>query len=177
MTRNWFTPLAILICALMSACSSLPLHQPTVTPTSQPPMASPPQNTHINKAPDSEAEVVKHKLYQQYNVWKDVKYRMGGLSKNGVDCSGLVYTTYREQFELVLPRTTELQARTGREVQKHQLQPGDLVFFKTKVKVRHVGIYIEDGDFLHASTKKGVMISNLDDYYWSGRFWHARRVR
>lgn len=173
MTRNWFTSPLVLICVLMSACSSLPSQQQTLPVQTKPAQAKPVQVQPVM----SESERMKQKLYQQYDHWKGVKYRMGGISKSGVDCSGFVYTTFREQFELILPRTTQLQMMAGREVQKYQLQPGDLVFFKTDVKVRHVGIYIDDGDFLHASTKRGVMISNLDDYYWSGRFLRARRVQ
>ncbi len=115
-------------------------------------------------------------MYQQHTQWKGVKYKMGGLSKKGIDCSGFAYATYREKFGIALPRSTKLQSQVGTEIEKKQLRPGDLVFFKTGLKVRHVAIYIEDGKFLHASTKKGVMISKLNDYYWDDKYWHARRV-
>ena len=101
---------------------------------------------------------------------------MGGLSKKGVDCSGLVYLTYRENLGIEIPRSTALQSKTGKEVKRSELRAGDLVFFKTSYKVRHVGIYIEDGKFFHASTSKGVMISNLNDYYWKDKYWHSRRM-
>lgn len=119
---------------------------------------------------------VKNKIYSQYQLWNGVQYQMGGLSKQGVDCSGLVFITYRENFGIELPRTTELMLRTGKEIKRNELRAGDLVLFKTSFKVRHVGIYIEDGKFFHASTSKGVMISNLNDYYWKDKYWHARRV-
>lgn len=98
------------------------------------------------------------------------------MSKRGIDCSGLVYTTYRDQLGIELPRTTRYQSQIGKAVKRNALRTGDLVFFKTSRKVRHVGIYIEDNKFLHASTKHGVMISKLTDYYWRDKYWHARRV-
>ena len=120
--------------------------------------------------------VVKNKLYSQYNNWKGVKYRMGGLTKSGIDCSGFVYRTFRSQFGVNIPRTTKLQSSTGKIISKNKLQPGDLVFFKTSTKVRHVGIYLENNNFLHASTSRGVMISKLDNIYWKSKYWKAHRL-
>ncbi len=64
----------------------------------------------------------------------------------------------------------------GTEITRQQLQAGDLVFFNTSRKVRHVGIYIEGGKFLHASTSKGVMISNIENIYWEEVYWKAVRI-
>ena len=119
---------------------------------------------------------VKNKIYSQHRTWKGTRYSLGGLSKRGIDCSGLVYTTYRDQLGIELPRTTEYQVLLGRAVKRNELRAGDLVFFKTSRKVRHVGIYIENGKFFHASTSKGVTISGLNDYYWRDKYWQARRV-
>ncbi len=115
-------------------------------------------------------------LYEQYNSWRGVRHRDGGLSKNGIDCSGYVYLTYRDKFGRNIPRSTELQARAGIEVSSRQMQPGDLVFFKTGRKKRHVGIYLHDGSFMHVSSSRGVMISKLRNPYWSDAFWMARRL-
>jgi cell wall-associated NlpC family hydrolase len=120
---------------------------------------------------------VKGSLYSRHSEWKGVRYSYGGLSKRGVDCSGFVYLTFKSAFGLRLPRTTKAQAKAGKEIKRSRLEAGDLVFFKTSRKVRHVGIYIEKGKFLHASTKRGVMISRLNDYYWKDKFWKARRVK
>lgn len=119
---------------------------------------------------------IKKKMYLQYQQWKGTKYSMGGLSKQGVDCSGLVYAIYREQLGIELPRSTKLQSQVGKKIDRSDLRPGDLVFFKTGFKARHVGIYIENDKFLHTSTKKGVTISKLNDYYWKDRYWYSRRV-
>ena len=121
-------------------------------------------------------KAAKGSLYLQHDQWKGTKYKMGGLSKKGIDCSGFVYLTYSEVFGIELPRSTKLQSLIGEEIHKDQLRSGDLVFFKTGWKVMHVGIYLENNSFLHASTKRGVMISRLDDYYWKSKYWQARRV-
>jgi len=115
-------------------------------------------------------------LYEQYNNWRGVRHRDGGLSKNGIDCSGYVYLTYRDKFQRRVPRSTELLAQTGSEISPRQIQPGDLVFFRTGRKKRHVGIYLRNGSFMHVSTSRGVMISKLDNPYWSDAFWMARRL-
>ncbi len=120
---------------------------------------------------------VKEVLYTQYDEWRSVKYRAGGLSKKGVDCSGFVFLTYDSRFAIKLPRSTDEQVGVGPEISQNKLVPGDLVFFKTGKSVRHVGIYIEERKFLHASTEKGVMISSLDDQYWARAYWKSIRVR
>ena len=124
----------------------------------------------------SSSERVKASLYKQYHAWKGIPYRLGGMSRRGVDCSALVYLTYREHMGIQLPRTTQYQATAGEAIEHGQLRPGDLVFFKTGRRGRHVGIYIEDGKFLHASVSKGVTISQMTDYYWKTRYWRARRL-
>ncbi|MEJ2191825.1 MAG: NlpC/P60 family protein [Nitrospirota bacterium] len=115
-------------------------------------------------------------LLEQYREWKGVPYRYGGLSKAGVDCSGFIYITLRKVFGLSAPRTTRELLRYGQPVQRAQLAAGDLVFFRTRHKVRHVGIYLGDGAFIHASTSSGVMLSRLDEPYWNRAFWLARRL-
>lgn len=121
---------------------------------------------------DSEIVIL---LYDQYNNWRGVRYREGGLSKNGVDCSGYVHLTYKQSLNRTIPRSTELLAKSGSEVSSRQMRPGDLVFFKTGWKTNHVGIYLKNGKFMHASSSRGVMISEIHNPYWSDAFWMARR--
>ena len=102
---------------------------------------------------------VRERLYAQYNEWRGVRYKDNGLSKKGIDCSGFVHLTFRNQLGQKIPRTTSQLSKLGKRIDKDQLRPGDLVFFKTGTKLRHVGIYVEKGKFLHASTSKGVIIS------------------
>ncbi|MCV6612357.1 MAG: NlpC/P60 family protein [Amphritea sp.] len=124
----------------------------------------------------SEQVEVRQALETQYRRWRGVPYQLGGSSKAGIDCSGFTQTTFYEQFNQPLPRTTEAQARLGQQVSAGELKAGDLVFFRTAVKVRHVGIYMGEGEFLHASTSRGVMISRLDNPYWQQHYWQARRL-
>ena len=115
-------------------------------------------------------------LNQQYREWRSVRYHLGGLSKKGIDCSGFVYLTFRDKFGLSLPRTTEKQYSSSKKIKKGNLKAGDLVFFKTGFKQKHVGIYLSGNKFLHASTSKGVMISNMGNPYWKKHFLNARRI-
>jgi cell wall-associated NlpC family hydrolase len=106
-----------------------------------------------------------------------VTYVFGGTTPNGLDCSGLVYLVYQE-LGVQLPRTSRLQYQVGAEVAREDLLEGDLVFFNTTGQgVSHVGIYLEDGDFINAASNPGkVMISNLSESYWDKRYLGARRV-
>ncbi|GIU44803.1 peptidase P60 [Shewanella colwelliana] len=116
------------------------------------------------------------KLLSFFQQWQGVRYRLGGMSHHGVDCSGLVVLAYSEILALPLPRTTEELAKLGKPISKANLQAGDLVLFKTGWSTRHVGIYLSDSRFLHASTSQGVMISRLDNRYWQQKYWQSRRL-
>ncbi len=94
----------------------------------------------------------------------------------GIDCSGFVYITYKTRFGRHLPRSTEQLQAIGFKIEKHELSSGDLVFFKTGFLNRHVGIYLEKNLFLHASTKRGVILSDLRELYWKEAYWKAIRI-
>jgi len=147
----------IILLLTLQACSSS--HKPLAPPAS------------ISK---SDSPTVK-KLNSQYNDWRGVKYREGGMSKKGVDCSAFVQLTFKQQLHKNLPRTTELMSAGGKPVAMKNMRPGDLVFFKTGWKVRHVGIYVGKGEFIHASTSRGVIKSKLNNPYWSDAYWMSRR--
>lgn len=115
-------------------------------------------------------------LERHLDAWAGTPYRWGGADRSGVDCSGYVQLAFRQVFRVSLPRTTADQSRLGRPVARRALAPGDLVFFRTGDKLRHVGIYLGNGRFGHASTRRGVTRSRLDNPYWSPRFLGARRV-
>ena len=123
-----------------------------------------------------DSQEINRQIQLQYQQWKGTRYAYGGLSRNGIDCSGFVYVTYLDKFGIKLPRSTSSLSQVGRKVKRAELRPGDLVFFKTGFKGRHVGIYMDKGRFVHASTKKGVMISSFRDYYWKNKYWTSRRV-
>ena len=115
-------------------------------------------------------------LLSQYDEWKGVKYLSGGLSKDGVDCSGFIYLTYLSKFGIKLPRNSIIQGKVGVSASVSSLQPGDLVFFKTGFTTRHIGIYMGNNEFMHVSETNGVTKSNLNDTYWHSRYWKARRI-
>lgn len=137
--------------------------------------------SHHAPAPNarlSDSITVIAKLNDQLSGWRGTPYRYGGMSHRGVDCSGFVFTTFRDRFGLQLPRATRQQAKIGTEIDKDDLLPGDLVFFKTGSGENglHVGIYDTDNQFIHASTSMGVTRSSLNNVYWRKKFWQARRI-
>ena len=110
-----------------------------------------------------------------YNEWKNVKYRFGGNSKKGIDCSAFTQRIYKEKFDIKIPRSTRTQVKVGTKVDKSELELGDLIFFKTGKIDRHVGVYMGNGDFMHASIK-GVKFSKVDKPFYKKAYWTSRRI-
>lgn len=107
------------------------------------------------------------------------RYRYGGMSsRGGFDCSGFVAYIY-QKYGVRLPHSSSAQFRMGKPVGRSELQPGDLVFFNTRGRrASHVGIYIGNGKFIHASSARGrVRIDTLDSGYYKQRFLGGRRVK
>lgn len=128
--------------------------------------------------PTQSLEVVT--LQQQLMVqleqeWQGTPYKLGGTNKQGVDCSAFVQHAYSFLYKKLLPRTTELQLALGPSIPIDQIQTGDLIFFNTSHKVRHVGVIYDQDYFLHASTSQGVIFSRLDNPYWSARILLIKR--
>ncbi len=109
--------------------------------------------------------------------WMGTPYVYGGNSKNGIDCSGFVQQMYIQVFNINLPRTTEKLYNRGTFVRSSWLNCGDLVFFKNirGRGVDHVGIYVGENRFIHASSSRGVIISELTSDYYVEHFVSARR--
>lgn len=115
-------------------------------------------------------------LRAEIQSWLGTPHRMGGLSRRGIDCSGLVVVLYDDLFDMHLPRTTTSLMRKGRRVKVRNLSAGDLVFFKPASKFNHVGIYLGQGEFVHTSTSCGVMVSRMDDDFWRRCYLTSRRL-
>jgi len=107
--------------------------------------------------------------------WLGTPYLLGGNTKKGTDCSGFVSSIYMEKERMPIPRTSTEEFKKGKSVARNDLIIGDLVFFGNRLRVSHVGIYVGKGNFIHASTSKGVTVTPLDDSYWKPRYIGARR--
>jgi lipoprotein Spr len=121
------------------------------------------------------AEYVHNALMDFYNKWKGVKYKFGGDDRKGIDCSAFTQKVFKEKFDLDIPRTTRTQVKIGTTVKKSELELGDLIFFKTGRVDRHVGIYIGEGKFMHASIK-GVKVTKLNKPFYKKAYWTSKRV-
>ncbi len=132
----------------------------------------PPVQTQTTPVQDSLAQ----QLRQEATAWQGTPHQWGGTSRSGIDCSAFVQTIYKDLFKFNLPRTTLLQSKEGDPVHLQNITPGDLVFYRIDAGTRHVGIYLDDNEFMHASKSQGVTVSSLNDPYWKKRFWTVRRI-
>lgn len=121
-----------------------------------------------------------HKLYIEAADWIGVPYRPGGDTKRGTDCSGLTGQLYKKVYRTKLSRSTDGQKEESNKVPKRNLREGDLVFFtsnRSGRKVAHVGIYLKDEKFIHASTSSGVIVSQLDEKYYIRHWMSGGRIK
>ena len=113
-----------------------------------------------------ERKLTNNKLYNFINEWEGVKYRNGGLSKSGVDCSGFVHLLYKEVYNKTIPRNTGQQINIIKRKFERNLKEGDLVFFDyDDKKFSHVGVFLQNGYYVHASTRRGIIVQKLKDPY------------
>ncbi|KAA2239148.1 NlpC/P60 family protein [Chitinophaga agrisoli] len=123
-------------------------------------------------------EVNNYRLYGFIEDWWGTPYRMGGKNKEGIDCSGFVTTLMSVVFQLSFSGTSQQMYEHAKRLRsRSELQEGDLVFFSIGQKrVSHVGIYLDHDRFVHASSSAGVMISDLNEAYWTRYYTGAGRV-
>lgn len=155
--------LAVLVSFVLGGCASNQHLSPT------------PQHSQYHPEESAPGSVKADKLWQVFERYQGAPYHYGGTTGRGFDCSGFITTAYRESLGQQLPRTTSLMLRHGEAVSPGNIEPGDIVFFRIAGKEQHAGIYMGDNRFIHASTSSGVIMSDLNGYYWRDRFSQARR--
>lgn len=117
------------------------------------------------------------KMYQFIYDWIGTPYRLGGNTKKGIDCSKFAAQLYEQVFNKTIGYNSRNIYSNVDKVSKSNLQPGDFVFFKIRSKnISHVGVYIGDNKFAHASTSRGVMVSDLNDAYWKRYYYNGGRA-
>ena len=125
---------------------------------------------------DVEVEMVKNvNLFRFIDEWYGVRYLFGGSTKKGIDCSALMQVLFTSLYGISLPRTAKMQYDFSRRISRTELKEGDLLFFNTRGGVSHVGMYLTNNKFVHASTK-GVAISDMFDPYYANRLVGTGRV-
>lgn len=114
-------------------------------------------------------------LFGFIEEWWNTAYRYGGTTKKGIDCSAFTGLLLSSVYFLNVPRTAKQQYAASEKIKREEMQEGDLVFFNTRGGISHVGVYLSNDYFVHASTSQGVTISSLTDNYYSKRFIGAGR--
>lgn len=118
-------------------------------------------------------------LIREVSSWLGTPHRYAGNTREGADCSGFVMEVFRSVYQVRLPRSSDEMASFTRAISKAQLQEGDLVFFRTSGgrRISHVGIYLSNNKFIHASSTRGVIVSDLDEPYYRRTWAQAGRIR
>jgi cell wall-associated NlpC family hydrolase len=125
------------------------------------------QTKYAEKLSVEPSEIKNTALYQSIESWYGTRYVFGGTSHRGVDCSSLMQHLYKSTYSFEIPRTAVTQYRATTRISQDELKEGDLVFFHTtRAGISHVGFYLGNRRFIHASSSRGVTISSLDESYY-----------
>lgn len=137
-------------------------------------IASEPHPSPFQYSPSNFSELG---LQEEIKEYLGIPYRSGGTSPKGMDCSGFARTIYANLFGIELPHNSAAQFSFPKlqKIDEDELQTGDLVFFSRKKRINHVGVYLGDGNFIHATNGKGIVISSLDDQHWKTRMVGTKR--
>lgn len=126
---------------------------------------------------DTEVELVKNmNLVSLVDEWMGTRYRLGGTTKSGIDCSAFMQVLFAGIYGITLPRTAREQYTNSERISRTEMKEGDLIFFNTTGGISHVGMYLQNNKFVHASSS-GVTISDIFDEYWVRRFVGVGRVQ
>ena len=133
---------------------------------------------YANKLGVSESDIKNETLYKFINEWQGVPYKYSGKDKSGIDCSGLTSTLYLKVYKKTISSNTKALVGEVKKINESDLKEGDLVFFNTNGKsISHVGVYLQNNKFVHASTKKGVMVSDMNEPYFKKTYVSSGRVK
>lgn len=125
-----------------------------------------------------ESKIENVKLYSFIDEWYGVPYKYGGKNKSGIDCSNFTATLYSNIYSKTLSGSSSSIFEQCKIISKNNLEEGDLVFFKIDGdKISHIGVYLQNNKFVHATTKKGVMVDDLDQAYYKKYFYKAGRIK
>ncbi|WP_299228414.1 C40 family peptidase [uncultured Psychroserpens sp.] len=166
--------LLIILCFCLGSCNSSKGVKTKKTKTAK-------VNTKKTNTSSVSSKTISN-IIDYAKTFEGTRYKYGGTTKKGMDCSGLVVTAFKKE-EVYLPRTTDDLSRRGEWIDVKDVKEGDLLFFATKKnsrKVNHVGIVTKSRpgyvEFIHSTTSKGVITSNLSERYWYLAYVQARRV-
>ncbi len=180
--RSWFSIVLFTILSLtIFSCSKkqLPVSSARYTPAAATPEMQQFMNGGVGRNLDTGRKKPKQ-IIKTAEKYIGTPHCMGGTTKKCMDCSGLTYVSFAKN-KIEIPRNSQEQARYGRIIfNRNDLKKGDLVFFtksyNTSDYITHVGIYLGNNKFIHASTSKGVIETSIDDSWWSKRFVFGTRV-
>lgn len=168
----------MLLVAALAGCRQIrqaqrDIYKPVVTAPDGP--FVPDSNTRVA---EEHPQIKDVDLFRAIDPWMGVPYKFGGMTKAGVDCSGLVVNVVHDARGITLRRSSVEMMEDVDIIDKSELRPGDLVFFKIGGRQGyHVGIYTGNGRFVHASTTKGVIMSGLDEPYYLRHYYAAGRIK
>lgn len=121
-------------------------------------------------------DIANFTMFNFIEDWWKTRYRYGGSTKNGVDCSALTGLLFCSVYGIILPRTAKDQYNRSQKIAREEIKEGDLVFFNTRGGISHVGVYLSNNYFVHSSVSNGVTISSLNEEYYNNKYVGAGRI-
>jgi cell wall-associated NlpC family hydrolase len=170
MNRFAFLTTVLIVCMLIGCTTFYQVRQANRQKVLQDSQSRLEQETTNNR------DAINQKFLNHIKFYLGTSYKFGGNSCDGMDCSGFVSAIFFECFNIELPHNAYQIYQNCQEIPKHKLKLGDLVFFRNRRKIDHVGIYLSKDYFVHASVNYGVIVSKLSEKYYRSRYFTAGRI-